>query len=687
MTIVLVSTIFMFFMCYCHGDRLNSGVGIFYVANCLVKCGFCTTDERKNEHRRIVTTIGKLDYEMEKSHNVTILASDLGSPSLSSTAILIVNVIDVPEDIKSIERPVFAHRYYEVEVEENVPVPLKILTLNVTEPYRSQKLRYSIVAEKSSDVKRTFKIDPRNGSLFIVESPDREQKALYELIIRLDQYKVGRDMTVMIYPVTNERLGNLGLNEVKVIIRVTDVNDNAPKFTVTGRPIIAAMPTTANYGYHVIRLQATDPDLGLNGEVRYQILSRADEASRRFAIDPVTGQVRGIGSFLKDAGKVFGFDVKATDRRGADDGKSSIANVFVYVLDEQKQLVMVMGLKPTEVERSMENITTALYNATGFDIRVRKLEPHSDRNQVDNSATDMYLYAVDPLLNTVVDMDRLQRILQSKQNEIEKNLEGPKVLGVVSGKFEKNQHKTRRILLSSLEVGIVILGCVVFVGALTTAICVICIRRRKRRLLEKSFSQPLGYTIAAGALGKAGLFPSTFGDDLHYTGAGVHDMTQSPTGYLHRHDSSCPAMTMQRPQFRERSRSSGCVEKSVTSLHSSGQDSGIVDGAVHCHCEHSSSHSSEESCNSYEDSLQSVPPRRKNRDSNLTHFTHSTRNTQQRRSRNRSISEDVVPSPAGLHRIQSLTHLPAAPAAIFIPGPSALRRSTERLMMTCPRNP
>lgn len=75
--------------------------------------------------------------------------------------------------------------------------------------------------------------------------------------------------------------------------------------------------------------QATDPDLGLNGEVRYQILSRADEASRRFAIDPITGQVRGISTFAKDAGKVFGFDVKATDRSGADDGKSSIANVFV----------------------------------------------------------------------------------------------------------------------------------------------------------------------------------------------------------------------------------------------------------------------------------------------------------------------------------------------------------------------
>lgn len=110
----------------------------------------------------------------------------------------------------SAESPVFAHRYYEVEVEENVPVPLKLLTLNVTETYKAHKLRYSIVSEKNSDIKRTFKIDHKNGTLFIIESPDREKKALYELVIRLDQYKVGRDMTVMVYPVTNERLGNLG---------------------------------------------------------------------------------------------------------------------------------------------------------------------------------------------------------------------------------------------------------------------------------------------------------------------------------------------------------------------------------------------------------------------------------------------------------------------------------------------
>lgn len=163
----------------------------------------------------IVTTAGKLDYETQSSHNITIVASDLGSPTMSSTALLVVTVIDVPEDIQSLEHPFFAHRYYEVEVEENVPVPLKLLTLNVTEPYKNQNLRYALVTDGDSEVTKTFKIDPHTGSLYIIMSPDREKKALYELKVRLDKYKVGRDMTMVVYPVAREKLSDLGKKEIR----------------------------------------------------------------------------------------------------------------------------------------------------------------------------------------------------------------------------------------------------------------------------------------------------------------------------------------------------------------------------------------------------------------------------------------------------------------------------------------
>ncbi|KAH1022570.1 hypothetical protein HUJ04_011952 [Dendroctonus ponderosae] len=635
----------------------------------------------------IVTTIGKLDYETARTHNVSIVASDLGSPSLSSTALLMINVIDVPEDITSPESPVFAHRYYEVEVEENVPVPLQILALNVTERYKAHKLRFSIVAEKNSDIKRMFDIDSRNGTLFMIKSPDREKKALYELVVRLDQYKVGRDMTVVVYPVTNERLGNLGLNEVKVVVRITDLNDNAPKFMSTGRPIVAAIPATAGYSYEVMRLQAVDPDLGINGEIRFQILSRSEEANRRFAIDPITGQIRAIANFNKDAGKVFGFDVKATDKSGADDGQSSIANVLVYVLDEQKQVVMVMGLKPTEVERTITNITTALQNATGYDVRIRKLEPHSDRNHLDHTATDMYLYAVDPALNTVLDMTQLEKILQKKQLAIERQLEGPKVLSFSSGASERHYTRTPKLILSSIEIGAIILGGIVLVGALITSICVVCIKKKKRRL--ERYTSHLRYGLSSS---KVGLYPPSYGDPMRYPVGSDPTSVDMPMEFTpSRHDVSCPRYTGSRlGGYREKSRNSMGLEKSITSLHSSGHDSGIADGTmVHsCQCGHSSSRSSgEESSNSYEDSLQSLPNSRKLRDPTPAMHHHialgpglNPTMQQQRRSRNRSITEDIMDA-GGLRQLQTMGGLSPGPSGIFVNGPSALRRSTERLMM------
>lgn len=65
----------------------------------------------------IVTTTTTLDFEKQSVHNVSIVASDLGHPSLSSTALLMVTVLDVPEEVEEdIPGPIFTHRYYELEV-------------------------------------------------------------------------------------------------------------------------------------------------------------------------------------------------------------------------------------------------------------------------------------------------------------------------------------------------------------------------------------------------------------------------------------------------------------------------------------------------------------------------------------------------------------------------------------------
>ncbi|XP_076758983.1 cadherin 89D [Xylocopa sonorina] len=590
----------------------------------------------------IITTINNLDYETQKSHRLLVTAGDLGSPvSQTSTAVVIVTVLNVDDDEEDAENevqktPSFRHKYYEVEVEENVQVPILIAQLELADGHQDEHIRYSIVPDETN-ARELFSIDPRNGSLYLKTSVDREVNDRYEAKVRVDRVKIGRGMPVMIYPVVGERLNGLASNEARVVVRVKDVNDNAPRFKSKGRPILATIPTTAHYGYEVVKVEAEDPDEGANAEIRYQILGRED--APRFAIDPLSGQVRSVASFGRDAGRVFGFDVKATDRQGAENGRSSIANVFVYVLDDQKQVVMVVGRRPMDIEPQLENITAVLHNVTGLDVRVRKLEPHIEKNLIDTMSTDVYLYAIDPHLNVMIDMDTLHNVFNTKKTEIKRELDEYDVLDIAGSSPRRGN---QRYLLSTLEVGVVVLGCVVFVGALVTALCVTCVRRNKRRRRREkamfSTTSPIGFALAdpAATLQKPALFP-TFVDGLHYDPEPFcADMSRRQS--ICEHGANCSRFHAMGGCSKHAGRTTGTpkgLEASATSLHSSGQDSGIVARAS-CHCSHSSSPSSGESSNGYEDSLKSLQRReRANEGSRGNHDATNGRRGSQATSRRR----------------------------------------------------
>lgn len=207
----------------------------------------------------VITVIGNLDYERQRSHRLLVTASDLGSPvSLTSTAAVIVAVSneDEGEEETETERaPSFKHRYYEVEVEENVEVPVLVARLELADDRAwDEHVRYSIVADETK-ARQLFSVDPRNGSLYLTTGVDREVNDRYEAKVRVDRVKIGRGMPVMIYPVVGERLNGLAPNEARVVVRVKDVNDNAPRFKSKGRPILAAIPTTAHYGYEVVKVE------------------------------------------------------------------------------------------------------------------------------------------------------------------------------------------------------------------------------------------------------------------------------------------------------------------------------------------------------------------------------------------------------------------------------------------------
>uniref|UniRef100_A0A8D8TPP1 Cadherin-89D n=1 Tax=Cacopsylla melanoneura TaxID=428564 RepID=A0A8D8TPP1_9HEMI len=164
----------------------------------------------------IVTALGPLDYEDQPMHNITIVAYDLGGPSMSSTALMIVNVVDVPElTPEENPSPMFAHRYYELEVEENCAVPLELLALNVSDEHRDKlyNMKFSIAPNEHNEY---FTVDHYNGSLYLVTSPDREQIEELTVTVRVDKISRRGKTLQMIYPLGPESLNNLGKRESDV---------------------------------------------------------------------------------------------------------------------------------------------------------------------------------------------------------------------------------------------------------------------------------------------------------------------------------------------------------------------------------------------------------------------------------------------------------------------------------------
>lgn len=75
-----------------------------------------------------VWTLSSLDYEEKSFYNITIIAYDRGSPSLSSVAKLWVTVADTNDAV-----PDFAKAVYTLEVAENARAGDTVFTLDAGE--------------------------------------------------------------------------------------------------------------------------------------------------------------------------------------------------------------------------------------------------------------------------------------------------------------------------------------------------------------------------------------------------------------------------------------------------------------------------------------------------------------------------------------------------------------------------
>ncbi|XP_036431580.1 protocadherin gamma-A11-like isoform X5 [Colossoma macropomum] len=223
-----------------------------------------------------LVTTGELDRELVSDYNITITATDEGSPPLSSSKTIHLSVADVNDN-----PPVFEEQIYSAHVKENNKPGSSVCTVAATDPDWRQNgtVVYSLLPSDVSGapVSSFVSINGDTGVIHTVRSFDYEQLKSFKVLV------LARDN------------GSPPLSSnVTVSVFISDENDNSPQIlypSPEGNSFMTEMvPKAAQSGSLVSKVIAVDADSGQNAWLSYHIVKATDPGL--FTIGEHSGEIR-----------------------------------------------------------------------------------------------------------------------------------------------------------------------------------------------------------------------------------------------------------------------------------------------------------------------------------------------------------------------------------------------------------
>ncbi|XP_065127833.1 protocadherin Fat 1 [Paramisgurnus dabryanus] len=239
-----------------------------------------------------------LDREERDFYLLNITATD---GTFVTKAAVEITVLDANDN-----SPVFEKNLYVETVSEDVPAGQQILQVSATDA--DIESNADITYQLSSNGAESFTIDSKTGAISTLANLDREMTDVYNLTVH-----------------AVDRGGHFC--RADVVIMISDVNDNAPKFT--SDPHHVSVFENTQPGTYVARLQAFDGDAGINGKIRY---SFEDSAGGLFYIEGSSGIISLERTLDRQKAANHVLRVRATDH-GSPHRLSSLTSVLVTVLN------------------------------------------------------------------------------------------------------------------------------------------------------------------------------------------------------------------------------------------------------------------------------------------------------------------------------------------------------------------
>ncbi|XP_066128839.1 protocadherin beta-13-like [Saccopteryx bilineata] len=178
-----------------------------------------------------------LDREEEPELRLTLTALDGGSPPLSGTAQIYIEVVDINDNAPEFEQP-----FYRVQIPEDSPIGFLIVKVSATDvdTGANGEISYSLF-QASEEIRKTFELNPITGDIRLKKQLDFEDIQSYEVNIEAKD------------------AGSLS-GKCTVLTQVMDVNDNAPEVTMSAltRQIPENSPETVVAVFSVSDLDSED---------------------------------------------------------------------------------------------------------------------------------------------------------------------------------------------------------------------------------------------------------------------------------------------------------------------------------------------------------------------------------------------------------------------------------------------
>ena len=241
----------------------------------------------------IIRTNTVLDRETQSLYVIQVIATDSGTPPLSSTAYVTINISDVNDNA-----PMFNTTSANRTLPEDTAVGTLVATFLATDRDQTSSIQYNI------DPSDTFSINS-TGSVFLVASLDFETTQFYDLTINATD--------------------NINSQTATLLVFVSDVNEFSPSFL---QNYTAEIDENSPADSFIIAVAATDEDG--TSLLRYSI---SGERVSEFMIGDSSGNVTALASLDREDSRGSGIVLQLQVTDSGNPALMGFATLSIQVLD------------------------------------------------------------------------------------------------------------------------------------------------------------------------------------------------------------------------------------------------------------------------------------------------------------------------------------------------------------------